>query len=182
MRNAGNMFNMTSITDLKGRLEEQGVIFKFDQCAGLGGTFSYSKITRLPEINASSASNFATTFYSCPNLISIDKFILKENGSQTWSNSFYNCKSLESVNFEGVIGQDMDLGYSWYLNKNSITSIIEHLTTNAATGRVLTLSLTAVNNAFETQPGLADGSTSAEWNALKATKSNWTISLIDKKV
>lgn len=178
MTSAGSIFNMTKITDLKGRLEEMGVVFNFQKCTNLGTAFAYGKLTRIPEINASTASNFSNTFYSSPDLISIDKIILKNDGSQTWSGSFYNCTSLESVTFEGVIGQSIDFQYSTKLNKESIISIIEHLTTNTATGRVLTLSLTAVNNAFETSKGAADGSTSSEWTTLRATKSNWTVSLV----
>ena len=62
------------------------------------------------------------------------------------------------------------------LSKDSIISIINALST-ATSDLPITLSITAVNNAFETSPGAADGSTSEEWTALIATKPNWTISL-----
>jgi hypothetical protein len=43
---------------------------------------------------------------------------------------------------------------------------------------VVTFSLVAINTAFETASGVADGSASQEWLELSNTKSNWTISLV----
>lgn len=63
------------------------------------------------------------------------------------------------------------------LTKESIISIINALS-DTTTALTVTLSKTAVNNAFETAKGNADGSTSEEWAALIATKQNWTISLV----
>jgi hypothetical protein len=77
----------------------------------------------------------------------------------------------------GVIGKDVSFGNSDKLTHDSIASIINTLSATTA-GQSVTFSVTAVNNAFETSSGAADGSTSAEWNALVATKSNWTISLV----
>ena len=58
--------------------------------------------------------------------------------------------------------------WSTKLNKESITSVINRLS-SGANGLTVTLSLTAVNNAFE---GGRDGT---EWQTLIATKPNWTI-------
>ena len=83
------------------------------------------------------------------------------------SEDYYNYfPEIEEVAFEGIIGQDIDF-QSCPLNKASILSIVEHLSTTAS-GKTLTLKQTAVNNAFTTQ----------EWNTLIAPKSNWTISLV----
>ena len=46
------------------------------------------------------------------------------------------------------------------------------------TGQAVSVKKDAVNIAFETSAGAGDGSTSAEWLALVATKTNWTISLV----
>ena len=54
-----------------------------------------------------------------------------------------------------------------------------NILSDTASGKTLTLSLTAVNNAFETSAGAKDGSTSAEWTALVDAKTNWTITLTD---
>lgn len=61
----------------------------------------------------------------------------------------------------------LDLQWSTSLNKASITSVINTLSTTT-TGKSVTLSKTAVNNAFTT-----DG-----WKALTDTRTNWTISLV----
>jgi hypothetical protein len=90
---------------------------------------------------------------------------------------FYNCTDLTNLTMTGTIkANGMDLHYSTKLSKASIISVINALsdTTNALK---VQLSKTAVNNAFETSSGVADGSTSEEWTTLIATKANWTIAL-----
>ena len=62
------------------------------------------------------------------------------------------------------------------LVKDSIESIVSALW-DGASGKTLTLSLTAVKKAFETSSGANDGNTSEEWLALVASKPNWTITL-----
>jgi hypothetical protein len=190
MSNCGNMFAASNITDIKGRLEELGIKLDFGKCSNMNNLFYYAKTTRVPEINAIKASAFGNFCGQATKLISVDKVILKADGSQTWSNSFNKCAALESITFSGqneteetgptgFIGQNgLDFSYSHKLNKESLINIVNHLLPTASS-KIVTLSLTAVNNAFETETGLADGSTSAEWNTLKASKSNWTISLID---
>lgn len=55
--------------------------------------------------------------------------------------------------------------------------IVAALSTTA-TNHTLELSLAAVNKAFETVEGANNGSTSDEWLALRALRSNWTITLL----
>lgn len=99
-----------------------------------------------------------------------------ENITEAW-NPFRGCENLVSLNIKGEIAVN---GFSWAqstrLDHDSIVKIIGILSTTT-TGLSVTLSKTAVNNAFATSEGAADGSTSAEWLALVATRSNWTISL-----
>lgn len=91
---------------------------------------------------------------------------LDKNSAVT--NMFISCINLEEVTFEGEIGQSgIDLKRSTKLNRASIESLINCLSKDA-TGQSLTLSKTAVNNAF----------TADEWAALVATRTNWTISLV----
>lgn len=61
-------------------------------------------------------------------------------------------------------------------SKASILSIFDCLADDVS-DKAMLLSLDAVNTAFETSEGAADGSTSAEWTALVESKPNWTISL-----
>jgi hypothetical protein len=91
----------------------------------------------------------------------------------TFNNWFQNATAIENITFDGVIGQDINFQWSTKLTKDSITSIIEHLS-NTASGKTLTLSKTAVNTAFN----MTDGNPSTEWSNLVGTKQNWTISLV----
>ena len=93
---------------------------------------------------------------------------------------FYRCVFLENLSFwEGSVikCKGFDFQFSTKLTKESLTNIINVLS-DETSGLTVTLSKTAVNKAFETGEGYADGSDSAAWSALVATKSNWTISLV----
>lgn len=106
----------------------------------------------------------------------VRKLILNENIK--YSIIFNNCSNLRELTIEGTIGQNgFSVEHSTLLSKDSITSIINALSTTTS-NLTITLSKTAVNNAFETSSGAGDGSTSEEWNTLIATKSNWSISLV----
>ena len=120
---------------------------------------------------------FSEVFNSCLILKRISSLTFNENTAFT--NGFIRCIALEELNIKGIIAQSgFDTSWCKNLNKTSIMSIINALSATT-TGLTVKISLTAVNNAFETSEGLANGSTSAEWIDLVATKSNWTISLIN---
>ena len=111
-----------------------------------------SKLTTIPQLDTSNGTNF--------------------------SNMFYSCSALTNLTIAGSINTSgMNLKSATKLSKSSITSVVNALSASAS-GKSITFSKTAVNNAFETSSGAADGSTSDEWLNLIATKSNWTISLI----
>jgi hypothetical protein len=138
----------------------------------MGGTFSYSSLTVLPVINCTKSNNNNNIFYSSKALHTIEKWVLKDDGSQPFSNCFNLCESLENIVIEGTIGQNgLNLQWSTKLSKASITNTINVLSTTTS-GLSVTLSQTAVNNAF------TGGSTGSEWLNLIATKNNWTINLI----
>ena len=137
----------------------------------------WSGITHVGEIDTRSATNITSLFYAALQMVSVDKLILKSDGSQSINtNAFQQMGGLVSITIEGAIGQTTSFEWSTRLNRASITSVINALSTTT-TGLTVTLSKTAVNKAFETSEGAADGSTSAEWLALVATRSNWTIAL-----
>lgn len=168
--------------DLVAFAEENGIEFDFTNITGqLGYAFATGGISRIGIINLSNITNLAYSFYGAYNqkhgLQTIDKIISSET-TPFLSHTFGYTKWLENVIFEGVIGQNgLDLHWSTKLSKASITSIINTLSTTTS-GLSITLSVTAVNNAFETSTGSANGSSSQEWLDLIATKSNWTISLV----
>lgn len=137
------------------------------QNIGLQYLFAYSTVTdTIVTIDASKATKSQHIFDSNRRLRTIRKLIVSENnGFNTW---FRYCEDLETLIVEGTIGQNgFDLQWSKNLSKASIESIINHLSTTTS-GLTVTLSKTAVNNAFTTD----------EWNALIGTRTNWTISLV----
>ena len=70
---------------------------------------------------------------------------IRTDENTVFNNAFNYCTALKNVTFEGVIGQDINIRWS-PLTADSIRSIIEHLS-DTASGKTLTLSKKAVNNA-----------------------------------
>lgn len=160
-------------------LNECGVVLDTSGAYAVTGMFTFCYTTEIPHLDLSGVDdankNIGSIFNSCRYLRKIAKLTLKEN--LLYTGSFTNCSALEEIEFAGVIGNTLDLRWSTLLNKPSITSLINTLS-STVTGMAVTLSVTAVNKAFETATGANDGSTSAEWTTLIAAKSNWTISLV----
>ncbi len=166
------MFTSTSITDLVSALKDIGRTFDTSNATSMSYFAQYSSLTHIPTLDFRNLLKLDYFLLSNRSLISIEKIILKNDGSQTFSNyTFNNNPSLEEIRFEGVIGQNgLNLQWSTKLSHDRITNIIGVLSTTTS-GLSIALSKTAVDNAFE------GGSTGQEWATLIATKSNWTISL-----
>ena len=136
------------------------------------GEIDMSKVTS----GTNSQYTFAQLSISNSKLVKIDK-IISSASTVFHSTTFQNCAALTHVIFEGVIATNgLNLKDSPNLDKDSITSVINCLSTDT-TSLSFTLSLNAVNKAFETSEGANDGSTSVDWVALRDSKTNWTISL-----
>jgi hypothetical protein len=120
--------------------------------------------TKVPIIVKGSTAQ--SIFANASNLVTIRE--LNVTANTAFSTTFANCASLRSLTMSGTIGKNgFDVQHSYVLNKASIESIIKALSATTS-GLTVTLSETAVNNAF----------TAEEWDALEATKTNWTISLV----
>ena len=114
--------------------------------------------------------SYSRAWRGCTKLHTIE--VVRSDENTLYALTFESCHDLENLTIEGTIGQnDFNVQWSTKLSKASITSIINALSTTTS-GLTVTLSKTAVNNAFE------GGSTGEEWLALVATKSNWNISLV----
>ena len=156
--------------DLTAALEESGVKLDTSKCTNFSYFMRYQSPGRVPEIDTRSASSLANMFNNA-SIVTIDKLILKDDGSQTLNNAIYICAGLENLTIEGVIGYNgFSLQWSTKLSKESIISVINALSTTTS-GYTVTLSKTALTNAF-------GSSTSEEWQALRATRPNWTISTV----
>jgi hypothetical protein len=167
-----NAFNNVGWTDITFKPKYDFV------CVGnIYAMFAYSRFTELNKsLDISKATNTGSLFYYSTYLKTVHRLVIAET-TDLQTTTFAYCLSLENLSVEGTIGQNnFNTQWSTKLTKASITSIVNALSTTT-TGLTVTLSATAVNNAFATSEGIADGSTSGEWLALVATKSNWTIAL-----
>lgn len=177
--NASNLFYLALGLkgDLQAHLESLNVVLDFST-AGPNFTATFygcTGLTRIGVINATNATRFNSIFGECTSLVTIDKIIITEKCT-TFSDPFTNCKSLENITFEGVIGNNIDFASCVKLSKESIENIIGCLS-DTVSDKTVTFSATAVNNAFETDTGLADGQTSDIWIELKTLKPEWEIKL-----
>lgn len=167
--NFSSMFNgCAALTAIPPLNTSQGTNFSnmFDGCQAL--------IT-LPSLNTENGWAFANMFYSCRSLVTIPA--LNVSRGTIFSNIFFNCTALENLTLTGTLRESgVDLHYSTQLTKTSIISVVNALAADIA-GKSITLSLTAVNRAFETSDGASDGTSAGEWQNLIAAKSNWTILL-----
>ena len=180
--NATQMFARGSLLgeDLVSLCEPLGIVVDFSDCTTFTEVFYYTGLSRVGVVDTRKATALPYIFaYSLDNLKTIDLLILKDDGSQTFTNnSFIKGTGLTSITIQGTIGQNgFNVQWSTKLSHDSVVSIINALS-NTTTGLTVTFSLAAVNKAFETSEGANDGSTSAEWQALIGTKPNWTISLV----
>lgn len=175
LTNAASLFQSSNITNLKDKLIQQGVKLDSSSCKLLLQMFQNSYILHIPELDISEVTNSSYAFAS-DSIATIDKLIVSENTIIS-ENMFVNANGLIEITFEGALAMTIDLHWS-PLSKASILSTITALS-DSTSGLTASFSLTAVNNAFETTAGAADGSTSEEWTTLIATKPNWTIALAD---
>lgn len=129
--------------------------------------YNCPELEEIEDIGLTAAQyGYTYTFANCKKLHTIGAVRTDEN--TLFSHTFDFCNLLVNLNVIGTIAKNgIDMHWSTKLSKASITSIINALSPTTS-GLTVTLSQTAVNNAFTTE----------EWNALIATKTNWTISLV----
>ena len=168
---AGMFYQCKLNIDLADYLEQIGIQLNTEMVTVYNSTFNGTEFTRLEVINTTKSSYLSQLFYSSRKLVTIDKLILKDDGSQTQASLMLGlCNELQNLVIEGVLGDTASIKDSTKLTKASITSVINALS-SSKTNKTLTLSEIAVTTAF-------GSTTSDEWLNLIATKSNWTISLV----
>ena len=156
-----------AIGDLKTYLSECGVVLDTSQATSINHMFYLNQaITHLPTISAENCTNINATFFSMPKLVSIECLKLRPDGGNTFSDTFHWASYLADLTIEGVIGNDIQIPHS-VLNKASFESVIGALS-DTVSGKAATFYKIGKERAM----------TEAEWQALIATKPNWTISLV----
>ena len=149
----------------------------FSGCISTTNLFKDAKADNIT-CDFSSATSLNGTF-ACSDGGQMNNITIKVTEKCTnYSNAFSYASRLIELRFtdDSTIVANLDLMRSTQLSHDSIVNVINTLS-SVETGKTISLSKTAVNTAFETSAGAADGSTSTEWTNLVATKSNWTFSL-----
>ncbi len=166
--NARLMFNYggnNCLIDMVALSEELGIVFDFSNTTYFYQCFCGNFFDRLGVIDTTSSASLDGMFIEFQGT-TIDKLIIRSNGTTTITSSFQSATNLKNITIEGVVGKDFNIQYS-PLSKKSIENVVSVLS-DATSSLTLTLSKRAVENAFSDE----------EWETLVATKPNWTISLI----
>lgn len=129
--------------------------------------FIYDCVVKaVPTINTMSATRLSSAFSYAVGLETIDKLILKSDGSQTFSSVFQGTTTLENIVIEGTIGQNgFDVSPCTKLTHDSLLSIINALKDYSGTTTAKTVTLGATNLAKLTDAEKAT-----------ATEKGWTLS------
>ena len=147
--------------------------------SGLSGAtnmfYTAEKITEIPFLDLSGCTKLDGLFYGCKALTMAH--IKLSEAVPVGNNCFANCTALENLTVEGTIGVNgFDVHWSTKLTKTSLISIVNALS-QTAVGRTVTLSKTAVNNAFGINvDDVATFPEGSEWYNLRNSRSSWTFS------
>lgn len=181
--NGTYLFYANTITGLDLREEnfrqQYGVAIDLTQATNLAQFAAYSKVKYVGtvKLSANSATGLNNMFAQATYLEGISKIIIPSYSSGfSATGAFTNCTRLKEVRFEGVIDAAVNFNSS-PLSKESLVDIIEHLS-GTATGKTVTFKKSAVDAAFETSEGAADGWESDEWAELMAQCPTWTIATV----
>ncbi len=155
--------------DLVKILSDLGVTLDLSGAVTVENCFSSTQFTRVGVVDTSSETELKHLFFKSKQLETVDKLILKDDGSQTFDKTFNECYALKNLTVEGKIGgTTLNLRFS-PLTRESITSVINAVSTTHKGAKIL-LKHTAVKNAFGSV-------TNTEWLALTNTRPNCTIVL-----
>ena len=138
--------------------------------------FQYSAIKGV-RVDFTECTDIGNAFADATNMENI-VLELKEDGTNTFSGTFTNCTKLKSLRIEsGFIAKNINFQSS-PLTKASIYYVFAHLSPDTETEFTVTFNKAAVDAAFETSEGSADGSTSAEWEEIVSRLPHITFSLV----
>ncbi len=140
--------NMFLNTEYKGDLRDLPVKLDFSKSSSMSNLLGYAYgITGIGVVDTRMTANPLAIFTYARALQTVEKLILKSDGSQSLNNAFTQCYELRDIVIEGTIGQTVDFQHSTKLSKASITSIINALSSSVS-GKSVSLSKDAVIEAF----------------------------------
>jgi hypothetical protein len=140
-----SMFQGCLISDLVKILNDCGVVFDMSHSIESAYFASTSpNLTTLPVLDCRGRESINYFISSCAKLHTIEKVILKEDGSQKFNDySFNRLSGLKEIRFAGCIGSSLKIKNSPLLSDGSVQSIIDCLKDlTGATAQTLTLHAT----------------------------------------
>lgn len=144
----------TQPLNMRQRLEDCGVVLDVSQATNLSGLFGYGRFTETPAIDVTGLTTASTNlFFYNKSLVTIGTITTKE--SVTYSGWFGTLPALETISFEGAIGQNIDFSSSALLTYDSIMNIIDHLATKTSGTYTLTLGATNLAKLTDAEKAIA---------------------------
>ena len=153
----------TQCFDLVEHLNGLGIKLDTSNCVYVGAMFAYCHFCRVGVLDITKTTSTYSIFgNSC--IVTIDKLIVKDDGSTAFDSTFYKCTYLENLTIEGAIGQNgFDVQWS-PLTHDSLMSIINALADKSGTSGTWTVTLGSTNKAKLTEAEL-----------LIAENKGWTV-------
>lgn len=128
--------------DLVELLNNRGLNLDTSQSTSVYALFNAAYyITRVGVIDTRNCANLSYTFQYANGLQTVDKVILKNDGSQTFTGTFANNVKLKNIIFEGTIGQTLYIK-SAPLTVASAVNVLLHLMNYSGTSNEYTKTLT----------------------------------------
>ena len=156
------MFQNSQISDI---YKDGKITIDFSRANNLNYTFANcGYLLQLGVIDTRNSSSLSCTFYLCGKLHTIEKLILKTDGSQTFGSAFYYASKLKNLAIEGVIGRNIEFAQCKELTYSSLTSIKNALKDYSGTSTTRTLKLHADAKAKLSESDIAE-----------ITQKGWTV-------
>lgn len=156
--------------------KELGIEFDFSKSTSFFQCFCGNFFSRLGVIDTTSAKSLDGMFVEFAGH-TIDKLIIKPDGSTEYGNGFKYANKLKNITIEGTIGKNWNM--QWCpLSKASIISVVNALS-QTTSNLTVTFKKAAINEAFGIN--VDDVSTypeGSEFYNLRNSKSNWTFSYV----
>lgn len=158
--NADSIFRAISdIEDLAEYFKENNITVDLSSVTSCNDGFGSFGGKRIGEINLSNCGYYNYMFTTCKNLETIDKLILKDSGTPTYTNTFHGCTKLQNIIIGGSIRNNINFSPCILLTHDSLMSIINALMDNTSGTKTLTLGtdnlakLTDAEKAIATERG-----------------------------
>lgn len=146
-------FGDTELFSLTERLNECGVTLDTSQCTAFNYMFYATPFTETPHIDTRCASSLPNIYQISRNLKKAS-MTLKDDGSQTWTNTLNECNALEDFTIvSGAIGKNgFNVKWSTKLSQASLVSILEACNIDVTASPItITLPKKCIDGATDTE-------------------------------